>query len=257
MSPVKGVHAPSTPSADTHKLKEEVHMLQEALDVMQQQADEYEKEIKSLKDKSRTPRVARQTSGRITPQKQSSSLDLDLFGSATKPGGASSRDIMLESISLETALFRPALASATQSASYWKAQSMGSALSKLPPLNVRLKSHQVKGCAQEVILARNEVRLAKASVSIVDLSKTDISPRNQLNEQKQKELTAESRLHDATLSWMNEQSLQEKSSVPKQTTQTKELLGKIVVPCKQDTGFVTHMNVSKAELRNFHSFLVQ
>ena len=49
MSPVKGVQAPGTPSADTHKLKEEVHMLQEALDVMQQQADEYEKEITKFK----------------------------------------------------------------------------------------------------------------------------------------------------------------------------------------------------------------
>eukprot|EP00956_Cyclotella_meneghiniana_P032488 scaffold89698_cov73-Cyclotella_meneghiniana.AAC.1 len=257
MSPVKGVQAPGTPSADTHKLKEEVHMLQEALDVMQQQADEYEKEIKSLKDKSRTPRVARQASGRITPKKQSSALDIDLFGSATKPGGSSSRDITLESISLETALFRPALASATQSASYWKAQSMGSALSKLPPLNVHLESQRAKGCAKELVLARNEVRLAKASVSIVDLSKTDISPRSQLKELKQKELIAESRLHDATLSWMNEQPLEEKSSVTKQNTQTKEMLGKIVVPCKGDIGFVAHMNVSKAELRNFHSFLVQ
>ena len=257
MSPVKGVQAPVTPSADTHKLKEEVHMLQEALDVMQQQADEYEKEIKSLKDKSRTPRVARQASGRITPKKQSSALDIDLFGSATKPGGSSSRDITLESISLETALFRPALASATQSASYWKAQSMGSALSKLPPLNVYLESQRAKGCAKELVLARNEVRLAKASVSIVDLSKTDISPRSQLKELKQKELIAESRLHDATLSWMNEHPLEEKSSVTKQNTQTKEMLGKIVVPCKGDIGFVAHMNVSKAELRNFHSFLVQ
>jgi hypothetical protein len=265
MSPVKGIKTPGSPSADTHKLKEEVRVLQEALDVMQQQADEYEKEIRILKDKSKTPRVSRQTSGRITPNKSSSVVDLEAtlgkFGTASKAGGVSSRDIMLESISLETALFRPALASATQSASYWKAQSMGSALSKLAPLNVQLKSHcnnqrEKSRCVEEVALAKNEMRLAKASFSVVDLSNTVMSPRQQLHDEIQKERAAESRLQDATMSVMNQLSLEGKSSA-KQTTQSM-MCGKIIIPCREDTaGYVASMSVSRAELREFHSFLVQ
>jgi len=272
MSPVKGVKTPSSPSTENRKLKEEVRVLQEAIDVMQQQADENEKEIRVLKDKSRTPRMAKQTSGRITPNKSSSVVELEAtlsqFGSATKTNGiASSRDVMLESISLETALFRPALASATRAASYWKAQSMGSALSKLAPLCVQLKSNGmndyngeiISRCVEEVALARKEVRLAKAAFSIVDLSKTDVSSRSQLNEQIQKKRSAESRLHDAILLLVNQQSLKGsgQSSCAKDTIQSETLLGKVVVPCREDTGFVVSMNVSKAELRDFHSFLVR
>jgi hypothetical protein len=256
-------------------------VLQEALDVMQQQADEYEKEIRTLKDKSRTPRVSRQASGRLTPKKSSavdieSSLSQFGQGSGSKAGGVSSRDLLLESISLEAALFRPALASATQSASYWKAQSMGSALSKLAPLNLK-KSRDASNLeavgvrdgdvyseksrlVEEVNLARNEVRLAKASFSIVDLSKTDMSSRRQLNEQKQKVRTAESRLHDATLSLVSRQSLEKRgvlSSAIKPEMNDKDIWGKIIVPCRDVSGFVAPMEVTKAELQSFHSFLVK
>ena len=237
--------------------------MQEALDVMHQQVDEYEKEIRTLKEKSRTPRVSRQVSGRITPKKSSSVVDLEStlsqFGSATKTGGVSSRDIMLESISLEAALFRPALAKATQSASYWKARSMGSALSKLVPLNVQSKSQRDRDYYEEITLARNEVRLAKASFSVVDLS-TDVSSRIQLKQQREKEHLAQSRLHDATLSLVNYQTIEKGvagSSVMKGAAGNAEMCGKIIVPCRGDTGFVAPMHVSKTELQGLHSFLVQ
>ncbi|KAL3798689.1 hypothetical protein HJC23_004440 [Cyclotella cryptica] len=282
MSPVKGGMPPGSPSpADTSKLREEVRVLQEALDVMQQQADEYEKEIRALKDKSRTPRVSRQASGRLTPKK-SSAVDIEATlsqfgqGSGAKSGGVSSRDLLLESISLEAALFRPALASATQSASYWKARSMGSALSKLAPLNVQ-KSRNVSNLeavgvcdsdgyigksrlVEEVTLARNEVRLSKASFSIVDLSEADISSRRQLFEQKQKVRVAERRLHDATLSLVSQQSMEKRgtqSFAAYPSINNKDMWGKIIVPCKDDTGFVAPLEVTKYELQSFHSFLVK
>lgn len=259
MSPAKSAKVPGSPSSDTHKLKEEVRVLHEAIEVMEQQADEYQKEIRTLKDKTRTPRVSRQTPGRITPKKSSSVVDLETtlnqFGSATKTTGASSRDLMLESISLETALLRPALASATQSASYWKAKSMGSVLSKLAPLNVQPKHYTNKGF-EEVVLARNEVRLAKASFSIAELSNDNMLCRKQLHELKQKERLAETRLHDATLLLVNKQT-SEKGSVHSSDANQAVQCGRVSIPCREDTGFVTQLNVSTAELRCFHSSLVQ
>jgi len=281
MSPLKG-RAPgsSATSADTHKLMEDLRVLQEALDVAHQEADAQAKEIKMLKDKSRTPRGIRQgASGRVTPKKSSIEETLSQFGqaSASKAGGAaSSTDLLLESISLETAVFRPALCSATQSASYWKARAMGSALSKLTPLNVPAKpqasstSTDVQAlfgrdeesiankfrCMEEVALASNEVRLAKASFSIVDLTDTYVSSRNQLNKERQKENVAESRLYDATMKYISYQS-KINGSVAPVVPSSQVPLGRITLPCRDDTGFVSTLTVSKGELREFHSFLVQ
>jgi hypothetical protein len=265
MSPIKGSKPPGSPSQDTHKLKEENRVLQEALDVIQQQVEEIERENRALKDKSRTPRVTRQASGRLTPKKAASVADLGAatspFGQTggTKAGGQTSRDLLLESISLETALFRPALASATLSASYWKAQSMGTALSKLAPLNVKVQSRDdVSQGMAEVALARNEMRLAKASLSIVDLTKSDMSARDQLNEQKKKELSANRRLQKSTLSLLSHQSLDQRGfQQPVVEQSNKEIWGKIIVPCRDDIGFVAPVDVGRSELRNFHSFLVQ
>merc|ERR1712194_798645 len=219
MSPMKGhmTQGPPPTPVDTQQLKEEVRVLQEALDVMQKQAEEYEKEIRSLKDKSRSSRGVRTAGGRVTPKKKSMDLEatLNQLGQASGSKSAgSSRDVLLESISLETALFRPALASAVQSASYWKSQALGSALTKLAPLNVPVaaqpipsltssktrselddllshgannSSNQAHHNMEELALARNEARLTKASVSIVDLSNQEISPRAQLHKEQQKE----------------------------------------------------------------------
>ena len=263
MSPIKGTKAPVSPSTDAHKLKEEVRVLQEALDVMHHQVDEYEKEIRTLKDKSKTPRVSRQTPGRITPKKSSLEVDLEAtlsqFGSATKSGVISSHDVLLESISLETALFRPALAKATQSASYWKSRSMGSAISKLPPLNVQKSQRDRNSYHEEINLARNENRLVKASFSIVDLS-NDFSSRNQMKQQRKKGYLAQSRLHDATTSLINHHTLEKgvaDLSVVKSAFCDVDMRGKIIVPCKGGTGFVAPMHVSKTELQQLHSFLVK
>ena len=295
MSPMKGSMGSSTPSPDAHKLKEEVRVLQEALDVMQQQAAEYEKEIKLLKDKSRPSRVRQTVGGRPTPRK-SSSMDIEAtlnqLGQAvgSKSGGSSSRDALLESISLETALFRPALASATQSANYWKAQAMGSALSKLAPLNVSVTAHSTpssmgdearqivdnlfkkeersvkneSSCIGDLSLARNEVRLAKASFSIVDLTRNEIPSRAHLHEEKRKEKKAELRLQDATKSWLSNQPNKRgvlTSVVPSisesQNRNQGDPCGRITLSCREDVGFTFPMVVNKAELCDFHSFLVQ
>ncbi len=276
LSPMKGStpSGPSVSSADTQKIKDEVRMLQEALDVMQKQAEEYEKEIKGLKDKSRSARGVRTGGGRVTPKK-SSSMDLEAtlsqLGQAggSKSAASSSRDVLLESISLETALFRPALSSAVQSGAYWKGKAMGSALTKLAPLNVRItasmniepnvalntvlkQGENNTKYQNELSLARNELRLAQASFSMVDLSKDNF--RGQLNEQQQKEKMAEARLQSAATSWMK---LANSGSVAQSSQNESGLLGRIVLPCRDGVNTTTPLSVNNAELRNLHSFLVQ
>ncbi len=227
LSPMKGSKRAtlSDNSGDTRKLTEEIHQLQEALDMAHKQSDEHAKEIRMLKDKSRTPRGVRTAGGRISPKK-SSLMDLEATrtqlgqASALNSSGSSSRDILLESISLETALFRPALSSAMQSSSYWKAKAMGSALSKLAPLNVSTAAHSFPSSTgdearrilsdlfslhnprnkaqawDEIALARNQLRLANASLSVVDLSKN--GGRAQLNRERRKKQKVELRLQNAT-----------------------------------------------------------
>jgi len=293
MSSLKGSMKPGpsvTSSVDTQKLKEEVRVLQEALDVMQKQAEEYDKEIRSLKDKSRPSRGVRTAGGRVTPKKSSMDLEatLNQLGQATgsKSAGLSSRDVLLESISLETALFRPALSSAVQSANYWKTKAMGSALSKLAPLNVPIAAQSMPSSTgseareilddllsqggsnttnrahhhmEELALAKNEARLAKASFSIVDLSNNDVSSRKQLDEQRQKEQMAELRLQNATSSWLRSSEHNSLASFLPLSVESrnKSPLGRITLPCRDGVGFVAPLSVSNAELRNLHSFLVQ
>jgi len=296
MSPLKGSIVPSplaTSSVDTQKLKGEVRMLQEALEVMQKQAEEYEKEIRSLKDKTRTARGVRAGGGRTTPKKSAADLQatLNQLGQAaggSKSAASSSRDVLLESISLETALFRPALGSAARSASYWKAKAVGSVLSELAPLNVPVARQSMPwstgGDAKEALdnllvgrgsdmaatnwsnrrmeeleLAKNEARLAKASFSIVDLSRDDISPRAQLEEERRRERAAESRLREATSLWLGSTDTTSLTpgGVGSTTRDGGSLVGRITLPCRGGTGFVAPLSVSGAELRNLHSFLVQ
>lgn len=290
MSPLKVAPGPSVTSADTLKLKEEVRMLQEALDVMQKQSEEYEKEIRSLKDKSRPSRGVRTAGGRVTPKKAPMDLEatLNQLGQTAGPKsvGSSSRDVLLESISLETALYRPALSSAVQSANFWKTKAMGSALSKLAPLNVPIATQSIPSstcnearkmlddllsqgqnnvhisrghCMDELALARNEVRLAKASFSIVDLSKNDLSSRAQLNEKQQKEHMAGVRLEKVTSSWLKSAGYDSLASFLPSSSESMggNSLGRITVPCRDGAGFVAPLTVNNAELRNLHSFLVQ
>lgn len=258
-------------TVDTQKLKEEIRMLQEAVDVMQQQANEYEKEIKSLKEKSKPSRGVRTAGGRSTPKKAPMDLEatLNQLGQASnsKTASSSSRDVLLESISLETALFRPALGSAVQSANLWKAKAMGSALSKLSPLNVSTAAQSLPSATydiddtnaqllNELALAKNEARTAKASFSIVDLSKRDVSSRAQLNEEQQKERMAEIRLQNAMSLWLKASANMDIIAIS-ETARANEALGRITLPCRDGDGYIAPLAVSNAELRNLHSFLVQ
>ena len=261
MSPMKS-SAVAPPTVDTQDIKEEVRVLKEALSVMEQQAEEYENQIRLLKDKS--PKARSRMRQSATPKK---SIDIEAtisqLGTGSKSSGTSSRDAMLETISLETALFRPALSSATQSANYWKAKAMESALSKLTPLNVATKASSMPSSmaqkreewsrsTEEMDLARNELRLAKATFDIVDLSKSKTG-RVQLSKERQKERAAEARLHSVVgVEYIS-------GHLPSfyLSAAVKQSIGRIEieVPC-EDGGYMAPLTVNKRELRNFHSLLV-
>lgn len=272
MSPIS---APSGALAETHKLKDEIRVLQEALDVMQKQAEDYEKEIRSMKDKSRPIRNVR-TSGGSRAISKSSSMDLEAtinqigLASGSKYTGSTSRDVLLESISLETALFRPALSSALQTSVYWKAKAMGAAISNLPPLNVttgfsagtalnnlsNLRRHDTTNendFVNEIALAKSECRLVSASLSIADLSKNDISARAQLHCEQEKKRTVEQRLLHAASRF----SPNLLPYSPKAEKREDNIFGRIALPCRDGPGYAVSLTVTSADLRNLHSFLVQ
>ena len=272
---------PSTPSGapvETKKM-EENRMLQEAMDVMQKQTEEYEKEIRSLKDKSRPTRSNVRTAGGSRATPKSSSMDLEATlnqlgqASGSKPPGSTSRDVLLESVSLESALFRPALSSAVQSSIYWKSKAMESALSKLAPLNVSTGNKARKAldnlfslrgndetngldCMNEIAMAMSEVRLVNASFSIVDLSKNDVPAREQLSCEKQKKRMAEQRLLNAA-SCFSAKTDYDSPLSSRLETREATVIGRITLPCRDGMGYVVPMTVTSADLRNLHSFLVQ
>ncbi len=133
--------------------------LTEAMDVLHRQVDEYENEIRALKD-FKSPKSTRRTS---MSSRASPFMSPSFSAKGTPSGGGGGEPLTEAAIgALEAALVRPALEAARQDASRYKAQTMAAALSSLPPLNV------------------TQVRMQKASVSVVDLSKTDISPRQAL-----------------------------------------------------------------------------
>ena len=260
MSPMKASTTAVPATVDSKEIKEEVRVLKEALSVMEQQAEEYENQIRLLKDKN--PKARSRVRQSVTPKK---SIDIEatisqLGTGSSKSSGTSSRDALLETISLETALFRPALSSATQSANYWKAKAMESALSKLTPLNVSTKTSSTPSSlgqkreerlhsVDEMDLARNELRLAKATFGIVDLSKSNESARVQLSKERQKEMAAAARLSSVGRCFSG--------SVPpsRRPAAAKQSIGRIEVSC-EDGGFVAPLTVTATELRNFHSLLV-
>ncbi|KAL3821819.1 hypothetical protein ACHAXA_003321 [Cyclostephanos tholiformis] len=274
MSPMKGsmlsTAAPSGDTAETHKLKDEVRVLQEALDVMQKQGEEYEKEIRSLKDKSRL-----RTAGGSRAISKASSMDLEAtpnqFGqvSGSKSAGPTSRDVLLESVSLETALFRPALNSALQTSVYWKSKAVGAAISNLAPLNVKTGINARTGLdnlylrrnetdfMNEIFLAKSECRLVLSSLTIADLSNNYTSARAYFNFEQEKKRTVEQRLLRAESCFSPKTSNLLPYS-PKTGTRNDNIFARIALPCRIGAGYdAVPLMVTSADLRNLHSFLIQ
>ena len=98
-------------------------------------------------------------------------------------------------LSLESALFRPALRAALSDVSMWKSKIMSDKLVELPPLS-RLSSHKQADSmnkTRQLSLACAKVRHAKASIGIIKLGGAP-SPRSLLVEERQKSAIAIQRL---------------------------------------------------------------
>jgi hypothetical protein len=167
--------------------------LTEAVDVMQRQVDEYENEIRVLKDfKSPTKRGQ---GGNRTPRRSMTTV-ADL----SPHGRGSAEEAQVSSGALEAALFRPALHKALQEAAHWKAATTASSIFDLPPLPLPSGSRNVgDDSLQQLSSALSSYRLEKASVRIVDLTNREKSPRVQLREHATRKTAATERLETLVL----------------------------------------------------------
>lgn len=149
----------------------------EAMDVLQVQVDEYEQEIRVLKD-FKAPRRGAQGSSR-TPRRALTSVS-DL--AAPK---VDLEEALSTGISLEATLFRPALQQALRESWKWKAAATSSAMSNLPPLlGPFLQETGREDDLKQLTAALTNVRMKKASVKLVDLSNRQKPPRTQLIESR-------------------------------------------------------------------------
>ena len=181
-------HSADVKSAEEfNNLKEENRVLTEAMDVLQRQVDEYENEIRSLKD-FKTPK--RGAGARSSPRRAITSI-ADLASPGR--GGAMEEPALSNTGALEATIFRPALQNALRDAARWKSAAVASALADLPPLPTTYKTSdgllgpKVEAAASDAIQldsALSSYRMTMASVKLVDLTNPLKSPRQQLRESK-------------------------------------------------------------------------
>jgi hypothetical protein len=176
------------------------------MDVLQRQVDEYEDEIRILKD-FKSPK--RGGTGR-TPRRS----PLPPTETSTRGGRgatATENDSPTSVSALEAAIFRPALNKALQDASYWKAAYTGSLLKDLAPLPLlpgypsrdeESKATDVDDAHSSLIQlssALSHYRLSQASARIVDLTNKSKTARTQLGEQRAERREAIARLENIIL----------------------------------------------------------
>lgn len=243
-----------TVTEELMKLKEENRVLMDAVDVMQQQVDDYESELKMMKD-PKSPK-ARMSMG--------SSTRRSLVIPDVKRGEiASGVDASPAAIAaLQAALFRPAMDSIRRDAAAWKGIAVAKDILSLPPLpmhgltptgdnskddspwNEALSSFEA---------ARAALRLEKASFRLVDLT-VDAPPRSQLLEALSRVTVAEEQLRVASGSVSNILA-QKGATASGSTRELGDLLGRI-----RFTSVESHCKLSlamtKEDMTRVHSHLI-
>jgi dynactin 1 len=182
---------PTSPSftEELLKLKEENRILSDAMDVLQQQVDDYEAELRSMKDpKSPKPRLATgSTPRRSLSVRDQRSMD---FSSQVEVSPAVIS-------ALQATLFRPIMESIRRDAASWKANAVLTKVQSLPPLPLSgISKTTVRPRALSSFeAARSSLRLERASYRLVDLSLPK-SPRAQYIESLSNVLKAETKLKE-------------------------------------------------------------
>jgi dynactin 1 len=192
------------------KFKEENRVLTDAMDVLQQQVDEYEAELRVLKD----PRgfSSKGRSSRSTPVRSSSRRS-----SIGRPEEGVPDISPAALTALEAAVFRPALESLRREGSALKASTISKTLCELPPMSVPClmvkhansvmepnkashsdRNDHVTHMSSVLHAARASLRLERASVRVVDLS-SSASARSKWRQSLWKASLAEERLREASI----------------------------------------------------------
>uniref|UniRef100_A0A7S1YIV4 Dynein associated protein domain-containing protein n=1 Tax=Grammatophora oceanica TaxID=210454 RepID=A0A7S1YIV4_9STRA len=245
---------------EVNSLKQEIRVLTEAMEVLQSQTDEYEAEIRMLKD-PKSP-MGRKSG---TPRKGGSVFDYTATQRGRKEdpfGGASLSSIA----ALEAALFRPALEHTRANASRWKAQSMAKAMADLPPLNiVGFGSDESKvgdpddasNPVPELATATKQLWMARTNISVINLSDTSKPAREQLHQSLLAPLAAESRVRNATAlakQWMSSQHGVQAigTEIP---SRPEKLVGRVKFPSQALSSTVS-VNVSAEDLVSLQRFLL-
>lgn len=190
----------SQPTEDSQELKEEVRILNEAMEVLQTQVDEYEREIRTLKD----PQKGKSRRSAPGSGRKSTSLDTDFSLANLGVGTAQKAPLQdIKSGLVEAALFRPALRSARSDASVWKSKAIVDILQKLPALSAipKVDNSEASSQRQKLWRARTELRNRKANISIIDLNDgIDSSLRLQLKDERKKTAFAMGTLQEVSSS---------------------------------------------------------
>jgi len=236
-------------SEEMNSLKEEIRVLTEAMDVVNRQVEEYESEIRFLKD-TKTPQGKRamRTPRRVISDigdRRGSNDDLQSLSTSVSTGV------------FEAALFRPALAAARRDAAQWKAKATISTLLELPPLMVPgsastsaagsssavQSSPPPSGGAEEekssedfvdplyqLSSAMSDYRLQAASIKVVDLSNPGgRTPRSHFFETMNRKAAAADRLDKATAAarqWLASNK-QDVTIVPQSDLSAQPLVGRV------------------------------
>ncbi len=192
----------SQPSEESQELKEEVRILNEAMEVLQTQVDEYEREIRTLKDPQRGKSRRGGTSS--SSSRKGVTLETD-FSLSSLGAGSSQKPIHdVKSGLVEAALFRPALRSARSDASVWKSKAIADTLQKLPSLSAisKVDDKDITSQRQQLLMASTELRKRKARISVIDLGRKedDSSARLQFRGEREKVKLAVRRIQEISSS---------------------------------------------------------
>jgi hypothetical protein len=175
--------------------------LTEAMDVLHRQVEEYENEMRFMKD-TKTPTKNRRRSPRR-------SYTTEALRDQSRSGdGLQSMSSDAHAGAFEAALFRPALQAARRDAAQWRTKATISTFLELPPLNAptpKLDGEEKSSDEDdispfmELSSALANYRNQTASIKVVDLSKTatGTSPRAELYSMVKQKAAAAQQLDEA------------------------------------------------------------
>lgn len=232
------------------------------MDVLHHQVEEYESEIRFLKD-TKSPNKSRSRTPRRT-------FGAEHLRETSRSGDAlQSMSGEINSGAFEAALFRPALQAARRDAAHWKAKSTISTFLELPPLNVPvLKDGGEEKTADEDLSplfqlssALANYRQQTASMKVVDLTKPRAgpSPRAELYSMVKQKASAAHRLDEAAAfarQWMEQQRVP--NMAPSTSVGGAPLVGRVrfagAEPVKT---FTTPTNVEDLHRLQLHMHMIQ